>query len=326
MNGVDLSLFDFDYDLTWMGFFLNPDEHIYSRYGGRAEHDAMTLLSPAGLKRTMLAVMSDHRSWLSNPGPLPPERDIDIIDDLPLAKEALARANREGRADQCFHCHNVNDYRMRQQIADGTFDRSDIYAYPPPRTLGFRIDRTDSTRVEQVEEDSTAQLAGLQVDDRIQQVGGAKILSIGDLLYALNAAPLDGTLPLTVLRDRESLTLEMELPTGWREHDISWRAKLWNVQPEPGVWAPEIAENRRQQLGLADDQLALEARYIHKPWTRNSGLKNGDIIIASNGDSTRRASNEWQAHVRLNCEPGSELVLTVLRNGEKEEVRITLPK
>ena len=326
MNGVDLSLFDYNYDLTWMGFFLNPDEHIYSRYGGRAEQDAMTLLSPAGLKRTMLNVMDEHVSWLENPTPPPPKRQVTTIDELPLAKEALERAEREGRTDQCFHCHNVNDYRMRQQIADGTFDRNFIFSYPPPRTLGFRIDRQDSTRVESVEDDSAAATAGLRPDDRIRSIGERKILSVGDLLYALNKAPLTGTLQMKVARGDETLDLAIPLADGWREHDISWRAKLWNIQPEPGVWAPEISEDRRKELGIADTELALEARYIHKPWARQSGLQNGDIIIASNGDTTRRAGNQWQAHVRLNSQPGSNLVLTVIRGEERKEIRIKLPE
>ncbi len=32
---LDLNLFEFDLDLTMMIFFLNADERIYGRYGGR---------------------------------------------------------------------------------------------------------------------------------------------------------------------------------------------------------------------------------------------------------------------------------------------------
>src|SRR5436190_1481215 len=35
MRGVNLDVFDFDYDLTGAGFFLNADEKVYGRYGGR---------------------------------------------------------------------------------------------------------------------------------------------------------------------------------------------------------------------------------------------------------------------------------------------------
>ena len=33
--GSDLNQFDFDYDLTWAGFFVNADGKVYGRYGGR---------------------------------------------------------------------------------------------------------------------------------------------------------------------------------------------------------------------------------------------------------------------------------------------------
>ncbi|MEC8942734.1 MAG: thioredoxin family protein, partial [Verrucomicrobiota bacterium] len=32
-NGIDLSLFQFDYDLTFAAFFMNADRTIYGRYG-----------------------------------------------------------------------------------------------------------------------------------------------------------------------------------------------------------------------------------------------------------------------------------------------------
>ena len=32
---MDLRRFEFDFDLTWYAFFLNADETIYGRYGGR---------------------------------------------------------------------------------------------------------------------------------------------------------------------------------------------------------------------------------------------------------------------------------------------------
>ena len=35
-NGIDLSLFQFDYDLTFAAFFMNADRTIYGRYGTRS--------------------------------------------------------------------------------------------------------------------------------------------------------------------------------------------------------------------------------------------------------------------------------------------------
>ena len=35
IDNQDLNLFEFDYDLTFMVFFLNAEGKVYARYGGR---------------------------------------------------------------------------------------------------------------------------------------------------------------------------------------------------------------------------------------------------------------------------------------------------
>ena len=40
ITGVDLRLFEFDYDLTWFAFFLSADGAVYGRYGGRDATEA----------------------------------------------------------------------------------------------------------------------------------------------------------------------------------------------------------------------------------------------------------------------------------------------
>ena len=50
ITGADLSLFEFDYDCAWYGFFLSAEEVIYGRYGGRDAKSDDGRLSIAGLK------------------------------------------------------------------------------------------------------------------------------------------------------------------------------------------------------------------------------------------------------------------------------------
>ena len=61
MNGVNLNLFQFDYDLTWMAFFMDADDRFYARYGGREDEHAESNLSQESLARTMRAVLELHR-------------------------------------------------------------------------------------------------------------------------------------------------------------------------------------------------------------------------------------------------------------------------
>ena len=59
LDGVDLNLFQFDFDLTMMIFFLNADEHIYGRYGGRDGKNPDGRHSLAGLRYAMQAALDD---------------------------------------------------------------------------------------------------------------------------------------------------------------------------------------------------------------------------------------------------------------------------
>src|SRR5438093_12015904 len=62
IEGVDLRLFEFDYDLTWIVFFLNADEQIYGRYGGRDAASAESRISLAGLRNAMQAALDAYHS------------------------------------------------------------------------------------------------------------------------------------------------------------------------------------------------------------------------------------------------------------------------
>src|SRR5437762_6172793 len=62
IDDVDLNLFDFDYDVTLMVFFLNAEEQVYARYGGRDAESPDSRHSLEGLRYTMNSVLHMHQS------------------------------------------------------------------------------------------------------------------------------------------------------------------------------------------------------------------------------------------------------------------------
>ena len=60
MKGVDLSLFQFDYDLNWAGMFINADGVVYARYGTQSADGPDAYNSIAGLENTMKPVSYTH--------------------------------------------------------------------------------------------------------------------------------------------------------------------------------------------------------------------------------------------------------------------------
>ena len=134
ITGVDLSLFEFDYDLTWFGFFLSADEVVYGRYGGRDAKSDEGRLSLAGLKYAMEKALERHKAGIKSP----PARGTPI-----KAEDLKAAATRRG--NECIHCHQVNEFRRSDEKAAGTWSRDSLWVYPLPENVGItlEVDRGD---------------------------------------------------------------------------------------------------------------------------------------------------------------------------------------
>jgi S1-C subfamily serine protease len=57
---------------------------------------------------------------------------------------------------------------------------------------------------------------------------------------------------------------------------------------------------------------------------KQAGLKEGDVILAVDGQPLTMTPKAFQMHVRLDHKPGDKLNLRVLRNGKPVEIAITL--
>src|SRR5262245_56480934 len=117
MNGVDLSLFQFERDLTWMAFFMDAEDRIYRGYGGREDSEAESHLNRESLIRVMRQVLDWHKdgnveSTVSR-APAGPYR---TPEQIPTMAAMMAR-----RTEKCIHCHDVKSAELRQAQATGEF-------------------------------------------------------------------------------------------------------------------------------------------------------------------------------------------------------------
>jgi hypothetical protein len=214
MNDVDLALFQFDYDLTWMGFFLSADNRIYSRYGGRDAKSDDGRLSVQGLKVAMGRVLERHRQ---PPGGKPaPHR--------PRLPHEVFRVDRKA----CLHCHQVWEGLRARQRKEGTFEAASLYVYPPPENVGLELDVPAGNRVVKVRPGSPAARAGLRAGDEVRRIGEVDVLAQGDVFWALHNAPSPGRLAVGYARGGRTATTVLELPAGWRKTDLSWRQSMAN--------------------------------------------------------------------------------------------------
>ncbi len=73
-NGMDLSQFQFDFDLTFAAFFMNADKTLYGRFGTRSDKKAMRDISIEGLGEALA---------------IPPQYEVLIVLALGKPKETV---------------------------------------------------------------------------------------------------------------------------------------------------------------------------------------------------------------------------------------------
>ena len=203
MKVVDLAQFQFDYDLAWVAVFINVDGTVYGRYGSRLVEGPMAYNSIPSLKKAMERVLELHQNY-------PVNRALLLGKNLPVPKWKQAeeipglRSRMQKQLNQvvgprdCIDCHNIYDGWRNTTYDQGTFSTDDLWVYPLPKNIGLQIEVDEGNLIVTVEPNSTAALADLQADDRIQTANGQAIISVADLQWLLNGLPAAADLQLTV--------------------------------------------------------------------------------------------------------------------------------
>ena len=330
MKGVDLSLFQFDHDLNWAAMFLNGDGTVYARYGTQSEQGADAYNSIAGLKATMERVLKLHADYPNNKQALAGKRaeqksyhtalDMPGMNRQASLKELTTKQN-------CIHCHMIHDAENQHAQQSGTFSHDLLWRYPLPDNVGLTIDGDSGVRIAAVEPGSPAADAGLESGEDVTHVNGQPITSIADVQWVLHHLPNDDV-ALKVTGSRSG-PRALALAKGWKRTDISWRGSLWSVSPMLRVWMPPLEADKRQKLGIPDDEGALLVKFINsgKPGgkaAKDSGLRLNDVVVEVDGKPVAMENNQFNTYVKLNYEVGDELPLTVIRNGKRKQLRIKL--
>ena len=305
MRGVDLNLFDFDYDLVWAAFFMNAEEQIYGRYGGRNAASADKYLSLTGLKYAMQQALAAHRrtSLATTEATNALRR---TLDDYP--------ATRRLKANACIHCHQAYDFPREVALANGRWRRNEVWVYPLPQNLGLTLEVDRGNRVQTVAPGSSAARAGLQAGDILSAIDGRPIASIADVQFALHRAPAQGHITVDWTRARQPQSAELELGEGWRETDLSWRASVRRIGPPPCVHGEDLSTEEKIALGLKPQQLAFRQGNFVSAAARQAGIRQKDIILGIDDWMPEMTVAQFRVYLRLNYRPGDRVMFHVLRD------------
>ncbi|MCS6861543.1 MAG: PDZ domain-containing protein [Abditibacteriales bacterium] len=317
-KGVDMNLFQFDYDLTFAVLMMNANGYTYSRFGTMDATQTTHRMSIAGLKKAMRGVLALHQQEQTK---APPTRPRFTLDDMPSY-----RRNRVAQ-EECAHCHYANNFRIKEWRAAGKFTKDMLFQYPLPENIGITLDVDNNNVVKAVLPHSPAQRAGVQAGDVIVRANESLVFTAADLQFVLNAVPDEGKVSLQVSRGgKVQPPMTLPLPKGWRKTDISWRPSQADIPPTVGVWMEPLDAAQKKQRGIAPDRMALRVTFLFRgeEWVKTRGdLQMNDVIIGINGEQLPHMNaRQFHAHFRLRFNVGDTVTLNVLRGNQRINVKV----
>jgi hypothetical protein len=326
MRDKDIALFNYDFDQTWMTFFLDGEGRVYSRFGSRDAASAESYNSVDGLVWTMKEVLKLHQDAQGQSRPAykrPPEKKPG---DIP-ALHAL------GYGNSCVRCHMIHEAQLAQKRKDPGLQAGDFWLFPPPENIGLKLERTEGNRVQEVLPDSLAAKVGLKVGDRLRTANGQRITTRADLEAVLQGLGSPAKLELVAERGEERVSVEMKLEGDWRRCDSSWRMSvrqtarriLGDYRALSALAADEkdrlkITGDLALRLEEADDGSGAKLPAMY----RDAGLQDGDVIVAFDGK--RKLGYRFpHFYPMLEHAHGDKFEITFLRDGKEHKATAVSP-
>jgi serine protease Do len=333
-NGMDLSRFQFDYDMSLAVFFLHADGTILGRYATRTGRDNEDQdMDIEGFARAMEQTLELTNYYAqikpSLAGKQAQPVAIATPEQFPTLKSKFTdKLDYEGAvAKSCIHCHNIREAERAEELAKtGKLDERLLYPYPAPRVVGLVFDPKQCATLLDVTPNTPASRAGLKAGDALRHLNGQPLVSIADVQWVLHQAGNSDAISVSYEREGKLAKTLLELPKDWRRaSDISWRATTWDLRRIAfgGMVLEKLAAEDREKLKLPPEQMALLVKHVGQygdhARAKQAGFLKGDIVIA--WDEQRQPHNETQLLEEiLNAKPSSKTQVEIMR-GEK---RLTL--
>ena len=311
IDNADLNLFEFDYDLTMMIFFLTAEEKVYARYGGRDAESPDKRQSLAGLHYTMQSVLQMH------------EREEKAF--APKSQETPKYfRNGAGARGGCQHCHRIKEIFNADLRSSGKWTPDMIWRYPLPENAGFQLEVDRGNVIKGVKEKSPAAAAGLKEGDVVRRLNGVPVHSFGDAQYALDRAPKAGAIDITWQRGDKLLEEKLVLAEGWRKTDISWRTSMRHLVPSTRLYGNDLTPEEKMALGLSPKQLAFRQKNTLTTQARNAGIQGGDIILGVDDKVLEMDVDTFVHYIPSNYLIGERVTVNLIRDGKRMNLPMTL--
>jgi serine protease Do len=339
-NGMDLQLFQFDYDQSFAVFIMNGDKTIYGRYGTRSHQtESDDDVSLEGFAAALEAGLEIHAGFPANKPQLAGKQPqsqprYGTPEQFPRLKEYASELDYEGKvAASCIHCHQVGESLHTVLRDDGKPIPSQLlFPYPHPKILGLVMDPKQRATILRVESDSPAEKNGFHAGDKIMSFDDQPIVSTADIQWVLHNTADEDELPVSIERSGKPMQLALTLPSGWRTRgDISWRATSWALRrmTTGGMQLEDLSPERRAGRQIGEEALALAVihvgEYGEHAHAKNQGFVKGDVIVSIAGESKRMRESDVFA-LLVNRPVGERIPVSVLRGSKRSQLSFKIQK
>jgi hypothetical protein len=337
-NALDLSRFQFDYDLSFSAMFFHADGTVLGRFGSWTHQKDSQDTNTASFRRALEAVQVLHHDYPSNKdrllgkqgGPTPFKTPVEIP---VLASKYKRELDWEGKVVQsCVHCHQVGDaFRTTFRDKGEPIPSELIFPMPAPETIGLTLAPDQIAHVDAVIPGSVADAAGIKAGDELQTLGGAPLVSVADVAWELHRAPESGTLPVVARRGTEGIKTQLKLEKGWRmKSDISRRVGTWQMRGMAmgGLVLEDLPDAEREPRKLTTNAMALRVKAVGQYGThaagKNAGFQKDDVIVEFDGNSGRQSEGELIGRTLQTKRAGESVKVGVLRGTERLELSLPM--
>lgn len=188
---------------------------------------------------------------------------------------------------------------------ESEFFEAQPFIQQPRPYLGAALEDSDKGIViREVDANSPAAAAGLQVGDVVKSLNGAAVTTSRELVEAVRALETGDTITLKITRDGEAVTLEATL--GSR---MTVMLQTPDIDTDGNVLFYDAGGQTWQIVGLSEDSRLYEA-----------GLRPGDVIIAIDG---RQYGPAELSDYLASLSEDAVIVLTVERSGQTLDISAT---
>jgi len=170
--------------------------------------------------------------------------------------------------------------------------------------------------------EGAAAKAGMQTGDTITEIGGANVLTFGDLQYRYGKTDRNAQrIELTIDRAGARKSLSVELPADWWLTDTSYR--FWSVEPMLYFTTRPLTAEQKRGLNLPIGGFASEVAETVPPAKLDElqMLKLGDIITGVEGVQESRLTQDVECYIKLTKKAGDSITLDLLRDGKPTQIK-----